>query len=378
MPRTICRPLFLSIVLAMGLSPLAASPAGAILPAGFDCGPDDGREQITTDGFQLTFESPATTAPELAAANHPAATAHRTAQFPFRANFVPYTSGNLAITLTWPDTSDFDIFVFDAEGGEIGRSDASNIDGGDTRVESVTVEGITHCQDFLVQVKSWAGRPDLDLTLKIEFQSPGPAFACGFEDPHPSCAGKAEGEAPARVTDARPRLYAGGDPGQVSMVYATGGGATPFRSTLEPARPTTGTPNSYTRPVAGFRDQYQNPFIPAFVHTFAEPRTLRGDAHALVWVSSPTLQQEGGILYVDLYVDGGLFKEVPIPGAQVPSTPGPISVRFPALDFSGAESVALQVGTTPAVSTGGPGNPADALFTIHYGSVQFPTRLTLP
>ncbi len=93
----------------------------------------------------------------------------------------------------------------------------------------------------------------------------------------------------------------------------------PFRGRLSPDRPTGGVPNRYPRPVAGF-NTFENPFLPHFRVTFAEPRSFAGDASALVWVSSPTLK-DGGELFVELFADGGPVGSVKVPEAQVGENP---------------------------------------------------------
>ena len=385
------RPSAILLALALGVPLLFVVPAGA-LPATFDCGPDDGREQLTTEGIQLDFDAPAVTAPELASpvpANHPFITAQRSANFSFRANFTPYQSGDLTFRLTWPDSSDFDILVFDGEGNELGRSAESNIDGGDTRFEEVTIAAITHCADLSVAVRSWAGRPDQDLSLKISFSNPGPAFACALDDPHPACAGKAEGDAPARVEDTRMRLYLGGDrPGQAAMAghypFATGNlGNPPLSGSLSTQRPTGGVPNTFTHTALGNTNQNKNPFQAHFTRPFSEPGSVVGDVHALLWVSSETLKNDG-ILYVDLFVDGtGPLVQtrqarISVPGAQINSHPTPIRVTFRNVQIPVESDFTLQVASDAVATSGGTtGRPGDAQWTLWYDSVQFPSRVTL-
>ncbi len=371
-----------------------ATPGGSAnaVQASLDCPQPDSRGQLTTDGLTLDFDAPVVTAPELAApapANHPFLTAQRSANFSFRANFTPYQSGDLTFRLTWPDSSDFDIFVFDAEGSELGRSAESNIDGGDTRFEEVTIQGILHCDDLAVAVRSWAGRPDQKLTLKVDFKNPGPVFTCAADDPHTACAGKAAGEPPVRVADTRTRLYLGGDrPGQAAMAghypLATAGqGEPPLSGRLSTQRPTGGVPNTFTHTAAGNTNQNKNPFQAHFTLPFAEPGTITGDVDALVWVSSETLKN-GGILYVDLFVDGTgpltttRQARVSIPGAQIQSHPTPIRVSFSNVEIPVETDFTLQVATDAvATSAGTVGRPEDAQWTLWYDSVQFPSHVTL-
>jgi len=381
----------LAPALALAALLMGGSPAAAITPAGFDCPQDDGRESLTTDGFQLDFEAPAVAAPELAAANHPAATAQRSGIFFFRANFAPYASGDLTFTLSWTDSSDFDLYVFDAEGSTMAVSNASNIDGGDTRVEEAVVEGMSHCTDFSVQARNWAGRPDQTLKLKIEFKNPGPAFACELDDPHPACAGKAEGEAPDRLPDTRTRLYLGGDrPGQASMVghYVfgnAGAGEPPLKGTLSSTRPLGGKPNTHTRLLAGNPEQHENPFFANFSIPVEGPKQLKGTVDVLLWLSSQTMSQDGGPVHIDLMKDGTgalatdtRIARVDVAGSAIGTTPTPVRVRFTGLDAVVESELVLQISANPVATSGGAvGNPNDAELTLYYDSVQFPSRVTL-
>jgi hypothetical protein len=269
------------------------------------------------------------------------------------------------------------LYVLDAEGSEIAASDAANVEDS-TTVESISGLRLRHCDVVTVVVRSWASAVPLQELFLDAIVTPGSTqLACLEGDPAPGCAGKPAGAAPERVADTRTRMYLGGDPGQVSMASGFSGTPQVTASTLTPTRPRSGVPNSYTRPVFGFRDQLRNPFVPHFTGTLAEPRDLTGTANTLVWVSSPTLSQ-GGTLFVDLYADDALVGSVQVPGAQVGTDPTPIAVAFPDLDARRASAVTLQLGTTPAVSSSGPGQPGDAVFTVHYGGVQFPSRITLP
>ena len=392
-------PTFASLVAFAAL--VLHAPAAGALPATFDCGPDDGRERLTTDGYAFDFEAPHLTAPELASpvpANHPAVTAQRSALFFFRADLAPYRSGDLEISLTWPETSDYDIFVFDAQGTEIARSAASNIDGGDTRFERALVEGIAHCADLSIAVRSWAGRPDQTLSLRIAFGNPGPMFACEKDDPHPACEGKEEGEPPARLPDTRTRLYLGGDrPGQLSMqghyvhdLEVNGirpvGGEAELSSHLVPVRPTGGRPNHFTKLVAGNPEQHENPFMANYSLQLKQPTRITGDVKALIWVSSQTFGQGGGggPLFVDLWQDGTAalagtrIARVEVPGSKIGAAPTPVRVTFSGVDALVERELVLQVSSEPVAGTsGGSQDPADSEWTIYYDSVQFPAHLTL-
>lgn len=163
------------------------------------------------------------------------------------------------------------------------------------------------------------------------------------------------------------------------MLHAyNGGNPSPFRGTLEADRPTGGVPNSHTRVLVGFHDQYQNPLVPHFTINFAEPRTIKGDLSALFWASSPTLDATG-TLFATLFGDGGALKTVEIKGDMVTRDPAPLAITFAGIDAPDLSSLTLQIATRPVATSGGEvNNPRDAVVTLHYGSVQFPSRVTLP
>lgn len=363
------------------LGAVAAGGAAAQIeaPSGVACSTEDGRDRLSDDGFGLTFSAPAFAAPELAATRDvtgETVTTYREAKFPFVLDLAPSATANVDVDLGWKRTSDYDLYVLDADGGALASSAEANNETG-VPAESIMGLRLAHCQPVTVVVRNSAGVPTQELRLDIAVTPGTTLLSCVENDPAPGCAGKVAGEAPNPVADSRTRLFLGGDPGQASMVWSTAGEQGLPQGRLTAERPASGAPNQYTRPVFGFRDQLRNPFVPHFTGAFEQPRAVIGDADALVWVSSPTLS-DGGTLYADLYVDDGLVGSVTVPGELVGTDPTPIAVRFPALKVRRASSVALQLGTTPAVSTNGPGEPGDAVFTVHYGGVQFPSRVTLP
>jgi hypothetical protein len=363
-----------SLALILGLMPSATAATSQV-----DCGPDDGRDRLTPNGYSLEFDAPAMTAPELAATHDVTGdviTPWRSAPFAFTADLAPSKTASAKIRLDWTDSADYDIFVYDAEGSEIGRSDTSNIDA-QVIGEEVVLE-IMHCDRFTVVVKSWAGRPDERLKLAISVTPSAQLLSCVAGDTAPGCAGKQPGQAPDPVADTRTRLYLGGDPGQISMLHAYQNNGAPFHGTLATARPTGGTPNSHTRALVGFHDQYQNPLVPHFSVDFAEPRTIKGNVPLVFWASSPTLDATG-TLYAILFGDGEALRTVPIKGDSVTKDPTRVAVTFEGIDAPALERLTLQIATRPVATSGGQvNNPRDALVTVHYGCVQFPSRLTLP
>ncbi|HWH28030.1 MAG TPA: hypothetical protein VNU26_03550 [Mycobacteriales bacterium] len=374
------RTLAASCCAAVLLAGTALAAGAATQPeSGVLCAADDGRERLTQD-TSWTFEAPGVTAPELGATRGvtgDTVTTYREAKFPLLADAAPSSHLTVDLELFWKRPSDYDLYVLDAEGSVLAGSDAANVEDS-TTVESISGLRLRHCDVVTVVVRSWAGAVPLqELFLDAIVTPGGPSLTCLEGDPAPGCAGKPAGAAPDPVADARTRMFLGGDPGQVSMASGYSGTPAVTSSQLVTDRPRSGVPNSYTRPVLGFRDQLRNPFVPHFTGTLAEPRDVAGTASALVWVSSPTLSQ-GGTLFVDLYLDDALVGSVQVPGAKVGSDPTPVAVEFPGVDARRAAAVTLQLGTTPAVSSSGPGQPGDAVFTVHYGGVQFPSRITLP
>ena len=351
---------------------LAATP--------IECPPDDGRERLTTDGFELDFEAPyAKTYEAVPAAEHTEAVKEqRDAKFPFSADFTPYTSATVRVTLNWTEQADHDAFVLGEDGSELAAANARTVFDGP---ETLDVE-LAHCESFTVIARSGPGHPGSMMSLDITVTPGKTLLACAESDPAPGCAGKLAGEAPDLIPDTRSRLYLGGGrPGQASMaghyVWTTGdqAGDPPLHGTLAATRPTGGTPNTYTRPAAGFDDQYQNPFLAHFGLPL-EGKQITGDVHALVYASSQTMNQ-GGILNIDLWADGSLLKRVEFPGANVPTVASPLTATFNDIDVLVETELTLTVSAKPAASTQGPGNPADAEWTIYYDGVQFPSRVTL-
>lgn len=323
-----------------------------------------GRELLTTDGFELTFDAPAVTAPEYTATGDvtgDAVTHYRTAEFWFAPRFgvEPGTEVDTTFELSWGGPGDFDIFLFDHEGYEIGRAAEDQVQGDQTvTTESVTI-GIEECLPFQVAVRSFAGSPADQLTLTITPDAEA---------------------ATAKVTDDRRTLYLSGDrPGQVTTLHgATFNADTPLQTRFSDERPTTGQPNTISRPVLGSRIE-RNLFQPFWTGILDDEPNLVGDASALVWVSSPTMAEAGGTLYVELFVDGAQVGEYAIDGGQVRPEPTPVLARFPDLDIEEAYQVTFQVTALPIVSPNEQSeNPGDVTHTVYYDSVQFQSRIFLP
>lgn len=368
--------LVLAAALLLGVLPASA----ATETSGVACPDADGRERLTLDGAETTFEAPFA-APLLAATAEftGAIAGYRRAVWQYQADLSPVSAATVTADLTWADgASDYDIFVTDADGFEIARSDTFNA------VDQVFTEkvsfDIAHCEVFTLAVSNFAGQPlqALDLGITVTPTSSATTLACVEGDTAPGCAGKLAGEAPEPAADPRTIYYLGGDVGQGSMVHTQAGAEEiPFRSGLTTERPTTAQPNSYTAPPVGF-NTYRNPFQAYFTTAFEQPRPIVGDVSALVWVSSRTMNQ-GGTLVAELFADGGSVGRVEIPGTAVGESPTPLTLRVEDLDLPEVYDLTFQLAKEPvAASNGTTSSPGNATFTVTYGSVQFPARVTLP
>jgi opacity protein-like surface antigen len=71
------------------------------------------------------------------------------------------TKANINVSVNWDNDGDFDLYVLDKEGSELGSSTDFVAD----RVESVTVAGAAHCLDFVVRIQNFLGPPALVMTL---------------------------------------------------------------------------------------------------------------------------------------------------------------------------------------------------------------------
>lgn len=373
------------------LATVLAVPSASRASSAVDCGNDQGLEHLTLGSQTLEFEAPAIAAPELvatAAETGTLVTHHRSADFRFLLDLAPYQSGSLKARVDWENLSDYDLTLRGGDGQTRASSAASNIDEGQTTFEEL--EGVVyHCERVSILVRNWAGMPNQPLTLTIEVTGSGDLLACGADDPAPGCAGKEEGEAPVAAEDDRSRLYLGGDPGQLVMPYDYAYTFTqepiPFDSSLVAERPTSGTPNQHTRPLVGHRSPEQpsalrNPFIAHYDVVLDVPMEIKGSPSAMLWVSSASADTTSTI-FADLYADDFLIATASITGNQLANLRDPTALFF---DFSEADhtaysSLTLQVGMDPvATTTPSVGNPADAHFTLWYGSVQFQSRLTIP
>jgi hypothetical protein len=355
----------LLLTAALAASALASTDAPP-LPEAPTCADQAGREVLDVDGFELTYDAPAFTAPELAATGEltgDGPSRLRSGTFQFVVDAAPSDAVTLEMTLEWEGPSDFDLFVNDdAFGFELGRSVGENIQEGTTS-ENLTVT-VEDCTPITVLTKAWIGNPAETLTLTIEAT---PSDEIVFDA--------------ARGLE-QTLLYAGGDrPGQVAMLHDFAGDPTLPQGRLVEERPLTGQPNSYTRPVVGF-DNPKNPFLPFFTiraPSFDEPIVLDGEVSAVVWVSSSTMKENDGAgkIAVHLFADGLDLGPVTIDGSELGDEPRPFLVSFGEVENLDVFELVLQIGADPAVSSNGPGEPANASHTVWYDSVQFQTRVVV-
>jgi hypothetical protein len=345
---------------------LPVLPAAASHFPNQGCDDDAGYELLTDEGFSLTFDAPAGTAPELQAANHPAVTAQRTAHFYFHTEFAPFTRGTVQFDLSWEHASDYDLFLFDADGFEIARAVEENLETGENS-ERITIT-LNHCQSVYLAVRSWAGAPVQPLDLDVTVSD----LADPDEDLEPR-------------DDARRFYYLGGDrPGQLAMAHGEPNEPpVPIESALVDERPTGGDPAHYTRLLVGF-NQHRNLLQAHYSTMLDTPVEISGDAAVQVWVSSATMglpDDHEGELTVRLYADGLELGTSParIPGSAINPWPTPLWVVFDDIDMTAFFRLTVQVSADPVVasdqSTSPPGN---AHYTVWYDSVQFPARLMLP
>jgi hypothetical protein len=359
---------------------LAVAPVGAATSSEIDCGSLGSDERLTLNGYEAVFDAPVVTAPELAATadvTGRAITPWREGVWHFVADLAPASAAQVTFTLEWDDPSDYDLVIYDDEGWSLGASQEENIQDG-TTVEQVTLT-FRHCEQFSVSARSWAGLPEQELTLTIDPEPAGGQLTCTDGDTAPGCSGKEAGEAPDRVEDERAFLYLAGDrPGQAAMAWGQPNDLLiPLRSGFSHDRPTGGAPNSYNRPALGFND-YRN-LLQAHFTEFDMERDVLGDAEALVWVSSRTMADHDGTLFVQLYLDGAKVSEVEVPGSAIDSNPTPIRATFPDIDYTDAWDVTLMLAAEPIASSNGTTSEAgNAHYQVHYDAVQFPSRLVLP
>jgi hypothetical protein len=380
----VTRSLLLALVLVLGLAVLPATaeegPESVV-----DCGTDASYERLSADGFAWDVAAPAGF-PDPGAVRDESegrTIALRSSHYYLQAELAPFERAPVTLDLEWVDGGDFDLEVYDHRGFAIGVSQAEDVVG--EASERVTVT-LRHCQQVHVLIRNYTGIPGHPLSLSATVGEGTGALACVAGDPAPACDGVEAGDLPAPAgadSDTRTFHYLAGAPGQLSMVSDTvAEEGNPLVPGTSQDRPSGTIPNAYTRPVGGFNDQSRNPFIAWF--PVDGDRQLTGDASALVYVSSPTLAGDAdagidpGTLEVDLWSDGALLASVEVPGDQVRDVPTPIFVTFPDLDRRVRSGLHLQIGTTPAASSNGPGEPGNATHTVWYDSVQFPSRLTLP
>lgn len=77
--------------------------------------------------------------------------------------------GTVELTLSWDNDSDFDLYVYDAEGNELGLSNSFNpLDGSG---ETLSFPDTYHCTDLRIDVVNYLGLPDSALVLDAKVKS---------------------------------------------------------------------------------------------------------------------------------------------------------------------------------------------------------------
>ena len=371
-----------SLLVVLGVLLLISAPSASAVTetSNVSCSAADGRERLKLDGVSSTFEAP----PPYPAiygtvdTGTPGAPVQpfRRAVMEYQADFSPAAAADITIDVKWADfTNDFDVFVFGADGAELGRSVVENA-ATQTAAERVVLNGlISHCDQFTVLVLNFLSVPSVPLDYSVKVTGTG-ALTCAEGDTAPGCANKPAGATPEAVADSRGLFYLSGDPGQAAMAHGFNA-AVPTRSALTTTRPASAKPNSYTRALLGNPRTDRNVLMAHFSKTFTTPYRKTGPASALVYLSSPTLAQAGGgTVLLSLWADGTMIKEVKVAGATVAAHPTPVKVDFGTISFEDISRVTLQIGTLNPVISGG--TAGDTTFTTWYDSVQFPARLTLP
>lgn len=358
------RILLLALCAALALPTVvaAATPAPA-------CGDAFAAERLTAEGLEMTFDAAQPPAPELQAANHPALTAGRSANFYVVADLAPVPSAKVTMNLSWAQTGDYDLFVFDEDGNNVAGSFDANIEDPDVDPlgEELTMK-VSDCQVLHIAARSWAGGPQ-PLTLSLTVTDPAQAVA----DLEP------------RTGDRTIHYLGGGRPGQIAMTHGAPNNLdTPqeIRSRLTADRPTGNRPNSYTRPPVGFNDP-QNLLQAHFTTPIEEPRSVSGVPTARVWLSTPAQSlpaDQSGTFFVRLFLDGTEVGEpVAIPATAVNPWPTPFLVEFEDVNRMVRSSATLQVSSEPvASSTGTTSAAGNGAFTLWYDSVQYPSNVMLP
>jgi hypothetical protein len=77
------------------------------------------------------------------------------------------TKANVNVTVNWDNDGDFDLYVLDKDGSELGHSTDFVAD----RSESVTLGGAAHCLDFRVRIQNFLAPPALEMTLDTTVSS---------------------------------------------------------------------------------------------------------------------------------------------------------------------------------------------------------------
>jgi hypothetical protein len=77
------------------------------------------------------------------------------------------TKANVGVNVAWDNDGDFDLYVLDKDGSELGSSTDFVAD----RVETVVLSGAAHCLDFTVRIQNFLAPPPLEMTLDLTVSS---------------------------------------------------------------------------------------------------------------------------------------------------------------------------------------------------------------
>lgn len=307
-----------------------------------------GWEPLTLDGIETTFSAPAATAPELVATvelTGQAVTDYRRALQYYQAFLAPAATATVTVALKWQGPSDYDLIATAAD-GKTYASEQSNLQTG-KYVEQVSFEA-AHCDDLQLDIFSWAGRPADELTIRIEM-APHGSLVCGPSDHDTAqCAGKQIGEAPAPYADERTFLYFSG----------AAGAPTDSRAALTSQRPSTGVPQIATSGAS------EHNGAPAFDFRVTAPTTFRGDISTLLFLKASATKSD---VSVELWADEDFVEALTVPADMLDSDSATaVVVAFSDMWIDVADHLTVRV------------RPEAGDVLMHYGSVQFPSRVTLP
>lgn len=100
-----------------------------------------------------------------------------TTEFRYVLDVAPAEAADVRVTLDWTEPTqprvrgDYDLYVLDADGNVLGEATGDNLLGG-ILTETVSLNGVDHCTELVVQAKNWLGTPGAEATLDIGVSDP--------------------------------------------------------------------------------------------------------------------------------------------------------------------------------------------------------------